>query len=198
MARHRLGLLGIAVLWIDEAHDMFLSGATREIDDMLRMLKSQMQGENAVILILSGTGRLAEVISCDPQVSRRFTRVVPKGLVSGAGDRAVSGLVARYAKRAGLRPDWSDGLSGRLIHGSRGRFGRAVETVVNAIERALMDGDQTLTVTHFAGVWNMQEGCAWGDNVFVARDWATRGLDGAAEEYEAARATRQRRRMERV
>ena len=37
----------------------------------------------------------------------------------------------------------------------------------------------------------MQGGCAWEDNLFVARDWATRGLDGAAEEYEAARVARQ-------
>lgn len=195
VVRHRLGLLGIAVLWIDEAHDMFLSGAAREIDDMLRMLKSLMQGDAAVIVILSGTDRLAAVTSYDPQVTRRFTRVVPKDLVAGASDGAVSDLVARYARRAGLGLDWSDGMSARLIHGSRGRFGRAVETVVNAIERALTDGDDVLGPMHFAEAWTMQEGCAWENNVFVADDWATRNLDGAAEEFEAVRAMRQRRQM---
>ncbi len=198
VVRHRLGILGVVVLWIDEAHDMFLSGATREIDDMLRMLKSLMLGENAVIVILSGADRLAEVASYDPQVNRRFSRVVPKDLVVGASDRAVSDLVARYAGRAGLRLDWSDALSGRLIHASRGRFGRTVETVVNAIERALSDGEDTLGLAHFAEAWSMYEGCAWEDNVFVTHDWATRRLDGAAEEYEAARATRQRKRIGRA
>ena len=198
MVRHRLGLLGITVLWIDEAHDMFLSGATREIDDMLRMLKSLMQGENAVILILSGTDRLAAVTSYDPQVNRRFTRVVPKDLVIGASEGQVSDLVAFYAGRAGLRLDWSDAMSGRLIHGSRGRFGRTAETIVTAIERALLDGDDTLGPMHFAESWGMQEGCAWEDNVFVAPDWATRALDGAAEEFEAARRARQRKQMGRA
>ena len=198
VARHRLGLFGIAVLWIDEAHDMFRSDAIREIDDMLRMLKSLMQGENAVVVILSGTERLVEMTGCDPQVSRRFSRGVPKDLVIGASDRAVSDLVARYAGRAGLRLDWSDDLSGRLIHGSRGRFGRAVETVVNAIERAFADGDDTLGVIHFAEAWGMHEGRAWDGNVFLARDWATRALDGAAEEFEAGRDTRRRKRAGRA
>ena len=194
VVRHRLGLLGIAVLWIDEAHDMFRTDAFREIDDMLRMLKSLMQGDSAVVVILSGTERLAQVTGRDPQVSRRFSRVVPKDLVIGASERAVSDLVARYAGRADLRLEWSDDLSGRLIHGSRGRFGRAVETVVNAIERAFADGDDTLGVMHFAEAWGMQEGRAWEDNVFVARDWATRSLDGAAEEFEAGRDKRRRKR----
>lgn len=125
---------------------MFLSGSAREIDDMLKMLKSLMLGETGVILILSGTDRLSEMTSYDPQVNRRFTKVVPKDLVVGGHEGKVGKLVADYARRAGLRLEWSDEMSGRLIRASRGRFGRAVETVVNAIERALLDGATTLTV----------------------------------------------------
>ncbi len=197
IVRHRLSVLGIAVLWIDEAHDMFLSGSAREIDDMLKMLKSLMLGEAGVILILSGTGRLSEMTSYDPQVDRRFTKVVPTDLVVGGHEDKVGKLVADYARRAGLGLEWSDEMSGRLIRASRGRFGRAVETVVNAIERALLDGVATLTATQFAEAWGMQEGCAWHDNLFIARDWSVRVLDGAAEEFDAARTLRQRKKLER-
>jgi hypothetical protein len=195
--RHRLSLRGIVVLWIDEAHDLFLSQSAREIDDMLKMLKSLMQGETAVILILSGTGRLSDITSYDPQVNRRFTKVVPRDLVIGADKARLTKVVNDYAREAALAVDWSDALSSRLIHGSRRRFGRAVETIINAIERALSDGDRTLTATHFAEAWGMQEGCAWDENVFVRKDWASAPLDGAADEFDAARSARQRKQLER-
>ena len=61
-----------------------------------------------------------------------------------------------------------------------------------------MDDDDTLGVMHFAEAWGMHEGRAWEDNVFLARDWATRALDGAAEEFEAGRDTRRRKRAGRA
>lgn len=194
-ARHRLWSCGIVVLWIDEAQDLFLCRSAREIDDMLWMLKTLMQGETAVIVILSGTERLAEITSWDPQVNRRFTKVVPNALVIGADEAKVTRLVQMYAGKAGLRLDWSDPQSSRLIHASRRRFGRAVETIINAIERAARDGDMALNATHFAEAWGMQEGCAWEENVFVASGWAKRTLDGGAEAYEAARRKRQHDQM---
>ena len=72
--RHRLSHRGVVVLWIDEAHDLFLCHSAREIDDILKMLKSLMQGETAVILLLSGTDRLADITSYDP----RSTAALPK------------------------------------------------------------------------------------------------------------------------
>uniref|UniRef100_UPI003A8FCD6F TniB family NTP-binding protein n=1 Tax=Celeribacter halophilus TaxID=576117 RepID=UPI003A8FCD6F len=43
---------------------------------ILRALKSLMQGDDAVIVILSGTEELSNVIRSDPQVQRRFTSMV--------------------------------------------------------------------------------------------------------------------------
>ena len=193
--RHRLAHLGIVVLWIDEAHDLFLCRSAREIDDTLKMIKSMMQGPEAVIVILSGTDRLSEITSYDPQVNRRFTKIVPKDLVIGADEARLSKLVADYTRAAGLELDWNDAMSSRLIHGSRRRFGRAVETIINAIEVAFNDGVDALSVTQFTEAWGMQEGCAWDENVFVRKDWASMSLDDAAEEFDAARTQRQRKQM---
>lgn len=52
LVRFRMQQLGTAVLWIDEAHDLFRAG--KAIEDILKMLKSVMQGEGAVIVILTG------------------------------------------------------------------------------------------------------------------------------------------------
>lgn len=67
--RARLKMLGVSILWIDEAHDLFCKDSAM----LLRAMKALMQGDEAVIVILSGTERLNEVIRSDPQVQRRFS-----------------------------------------------------------------------------------------------------------------------------
>jgi hypothetical protein len=188
---------GYTVLWIDEAQDLFLSRSTREIDDMLKMLKSMMLGEAGVIVILSGTGRLSQITSFDPQVNWRFSKIIPCDLSAGNA-RAINSLIGKYANEAGLESRVGDDLAARLIHGSRSRFGRAVETAINAIERALRDGADKLERDHFAEAWGMQEGCPWHDNVFVADSWSSIRLDGAADDFEAARTKRQNKQLERT
>jgi hypothetical protein len=193
MVRVRLMIAGKIVLWIDEAHDLFLSRSAREIDDMLKMLKSMMQGDSAVIVILSGTERLMEITSYDPQVNRRFTKIRPRDLAIGADEADLEALIHVYCKRACLGFDATGNIASRLIYASRHRFGRAVETIINAIEVALADRDSGLGILHFAESWGMQEGCAWSDNVFVATSWRAIELDGQAAEFDAARSERQKK-----
>jgi hypothetical protein len=197
MVRQRFLATGTTVLWIDEAHDLFLTKSAREVEDMLKTIKSLMQGEAAVIVILSGTERLGEITSIDPQVSRRFTKIMPNDLVIGGSNDDLDALIRDYCRRAGLSFTPHGNVVSRLIHGSRGRFGRAVETTINAIEQALLEGDQELERQHFAEAWGMQEGCAWDRNVFVAEDWRGIELDVQAEQFDAARTARQRQRLSR-
>lgn len=196
--RHRLGLLGIAALWLDEAQDLVMARSATETEMTLRMIKSLMQGETPVIPILSGTQRLGEMTSYDPQVSRRFTKIVPRDLQPGGDEANLLGLIEAYCGEADLTSDLPGDLPARLIAASRSRFGRAVETVINAIETALMDGDACLSVQHFAEAWAMQEGCAPDGNIFLAPDWLSIELDRGAMEYEAARTKRQQKKLERV
>ena len=195
LVRFRLSRTETVVLWIDEAHDLFSCRSAREIEDMLKMLKSLMQGDAAVILILSGTERLSEITSFDPQVNRRFTKIMPPDLAIGADETRLTGLMEQYAKEAGLGTDWQEAFSSRLIKASRGRFGRAVETIVNAIEVALLEGSETLSIVHFAEAWGMAEGCPWDRNIFVSPHWASEPLDAGAEAFEAARTERMTKQM---
>ena len=71
------------------------------------------------------------------------------------------------------------------------RFGRAVETILNAIECAVEECAPNLTTMHFAEAWGMQEGCDWERNVFVSPNWASIELDAGAAAFEAARTARQ-------
>ena len=172
LVRKRFAVLGIVVLWIDEAHDLLDARSPRGVDEMLSMLKSLMQGDEAVIVVLSGTERLGKVVQLDPQTSRRFAKLRPRDLVIGPDTDDVENLVRLYCAEAKMQLDASENLANRLIHASRGRFGRIVETTIDAIQRALNAGETTLDCEHFATAWGVQEGCSWSQNVFTAVDWA--------------------------
>jgi hypothetical protein len=198
VVRHRLGLLGIMVLWLDEAQDLVMAQSANDTENTLRMIKSLMQGEHAVIPILSGTQRLAEMTSFDPQVSRRFTKVVPTDLEHGVDDENLLGLIEAYCEEVDLRTALPDDLCARLIRASRHRFGRAIETILNALECALFDGSPNLSMEHFVEAWAMQEGCAPSANIFDVNDWLSVPLDRDADAYEEARTKRQHKKLERV
>lgn len=195
--RKRLGQMGIKVLWLDEAQDLVMAQSANETETTLRTIKTLMQGENAVIPILSGTRRLGEMTSFDPQVSRRFTKIVPSDLDHSTDQDNLFGMIDAYCDEAGITARLPEDLAVRLMTGSRYRFGRAIETIVNAIECAIFDGEAFLTVDHFAEAWAIQEGCDPGSNIFLAPDWMSIPLDAGAEEYEQARSKRQQKKIER-
>lgn len=196
--KHRLGVAGICVLWLDEAQDLIMARSANETESSLRMIKSLMQGKNAVIPILSGTQRLADVAAFDPQVSRRFTKIMPSNLQHGVDEVDLAALVDHYCEEAGLTARVDADVMARLITASRHRFGRAIDTIINAIECAMWEGEQTLGVDHFAESWAMQEGCEPSNNVFLSDHWLSIQLDKGAEEYEEARTLRQKKKLEKV
>ncbi|WP_420353759.1 TniB family NTP-binding protein [Paenirhodobacter sp.] len=131
------------MLWIDEARDLFDRRSPRELDDMLKMLKSLMQGDAAVIVVLSGTDLLSGIVRSDPQIDRRFRKIYPRTLAVGADTADVADLVRLYCDEAGLRCAFKSNPASRLIHASRGRFGRIIETAIDATGRALQEGAQS-------------------------------------------------------
>lgn len=176
MFRHRLGKLGIGVVWIDEAQDLFC--ADRKL--ILRALKSLMQGEDAVVVILSGTEELAQVIRTDPQVKRRFTAMVLPELSETAHGDMYRTVMADYCTRVGLAPPIEADLVGRVFHGARYRFGRAVELLLFAMEFAIEREAEHLMIDHFAAAYAMNEACPASQNVFYADNFLL--LDPDAED----------------
>lgn len=170
LVRTRLKLLGTVVLWIDEAHDLFRAG--KAIEDILKMLKSIMQGEGAVILVLTGVDKLWEMASYDDQVKRRYSKVTLPEISASTHDKMFRGIIKAFCEKVELvAPDEND-LIDRLVYASRGRFGRCIENIHAALEVAILNGDTALTVQHFAESWGMNEGVVPGKNVFLAPRWA--------------------------
>lgn len=174
--RHRLGKLGTAIVWIDEAQDLFC--ADRKL--ILRALKSLMQGEDAVAVVLSGTEDLAQVIRSDKQVQRRFTSMILPDLVEEVHGDMYRTIVADYCARIGLQPPVEADLVARVFHGARYRFGRSVELLLGALEFAIEDDADVLTSDHFASIYAMNEACYASENVFYVDKFSL--LDPDAED----------------
>ncbi|MDD9738015.1 TniB family NTP-binding protein [Seohaeicola sp. SP36] len=169
LVRVRLQRLGTIVLWIDEAHDLFRAGAG--IENILKMLKSVMQGEGAVILILTGVETLWQIASYDDQVKRRYSKVTLPAISASTHENALSGIINKFCNVADLLPPTEPNLVDRLVYASRGRFGRCIENIIAALEVAALNGETQVTVQHFADAWAMQEGVVPGKNVFLSPRW---------------------------
>jgi hypothetical protein len=167
MIRHRLQRLGISLVVVDEAHDMFRATTGSEADAMFRMMKSLMQGEHPVVLLLGGTERLLDITRMDAQVNRRFYKVLAPRLEVGSDTNSIRDVITFYAKRAGLRADLEEDLVVRLMHGARYRLGRCIEIILTAIEEALLNGNDTVGREDFAIAFALNEGCHSAANVFV-------------------------------
>lgn len=167
MVRHRLKRLDISLVVVDEAHDMFRLTPGSESDAMFRMMKSLMQGDHPVVLLLGGTERLLDNTRMDAQVNRRFSKVYAPPLEIGKDAGDIRKVIAFYAGKAGLQPALQDDLPLRLMHGARYRLGRCIEIILAAIEEALLQGNTTLTREDFAIAFSMIEGCHGEANVFV-------------------------------
>ena len=195
MVRQLLWRRGITLVMVDEAHDMFKATVASEADSMFRMLKSLMQGDHPVVLLLGGTQRLEQITRMDGQVNRRFRKIQPQPLDVAADGPKLRKLIAVYAENAGLSLGLRDDLTARLIHGARYRFGRCIEIIIAAVEEALLAGDDTLTGGHFEMAWGMQEGCPLTANVFAVTDFMAIELeddDEIGDRLQEAREKKQR------
>jgi hypothetical protein len=169
--RHRLGVVGVKVVWLDEAQHL-MDRAT-EVTQALDTLKTLMAGPNAVVVVLSGVPDLERIVALDQQIGRRFSRMRLTEGRSPAFARRVERIIGRYAKDAGLTAPSEPGLTERLLHGVDGRFGLCMETVVDAIAKARSRSAIALERQHFAEAWGLGRGCAPADNVFLVDDWAS-------------------------
>jgi hypothetical protein len=178
--RHRIAILGVTVIWIDEAHDLLNQKSPHETADMLKMLKSLMQGPAAVVVVLSGVPSLRNVIAQDQQVARRFSKLaIPPVSVAVDGellDRAMRG----YCRFAGVAHPAERERMLRIVHAGRGRLGRCLELMIGALDVAVGERAAQLGQQHFAQFFAAQEGCDPAGNVFLSPRWSSLTLDAAA------------------
>lgn len=169
--RNRLTALDKIVLWVDEAHDLI--STKNEVRDLLKTLKRLMQGDQGIIVVLSGTDLLLDLIYFDDEVERRFTKIQLPSVIDATEGDALRAVIKSFCEIAGLNPPVENDLVPRLIHGCRGRFGLCIERIIEAIGQALKYGDQRLSLMNFSDAWNARESRSPDLNVFANDNWAS-------------------------
>ncbi|WP_421917711.1 TniB family NTP-binding protein [Mameliella sp.] len=183
LVRHRLAELGTIVLWMDEAQDLFGKSSPTETQNILNLLKAQMQGEGSVIVILSGVDALQQIAATDRQITRRFNKMRLQDIDAGADAAMLHGIVESYCRKAGLDvPSFEDELLGRMIHVAQSRLGQFIEYLLDTIDIALDDGAPALERGHFVEAYATKSSCAPADNVYLSRHWSRVDVERIAED----------------
>ena len=194
LVRHRLALNGVRLIWLDEAQHILAEGSVAERSSALNAIKTLMVGEDACCVVLSGIESLEQVRTIDPQIERRFTlfRLTP---MTGPKERRKLGVIlAEFCGVAGLGVPLDPQIIARLLHGVDGRFGRAIEVMIEAIALALKHNSADLDCQHFAESWAISTACEPSRNVFLAANWADIRPMAEEEDDRAERNSPKRRR----
>ncbi len=172
MVKAGLGAAETLVLHVDEAQHLLTSGGDITLTRTLDALKLLVQDPHKVVLVLTGTDRVAEVFARDDQLHER-TVYVEANRLSVNEDSSYTGKVLRLlCSKAGLEMGWvdADRLPQRITHAGR-TFGLAVSLIIDAIELELRAGRKILTRESFATVYARDRDVGGDLNPFVAIDF---------------------------
>lgn len=138
--------LGVKMLIIDEISDM-VSGSANKQRVFLRFIK-QMSTRFEIPIVLSGTKDIVSVIATDKQVDSRFKKIeLPEWKMDGD----LVGLLAAFEKLAPLKnpshlilPENRD-IVAAIHEKSLGRIGWITEILEEAVEMAIISGEERIT-----------------------------------------------------
>lgn len=172
---HHLRLRKCQLIHLDEAQELGGRGSDGEKAAVINSLKSLMQIRNwPVILLLSGTPDLDQLIAQAPQLLRRFSIIRFLSMTEFYFREHVASLIAGYAGHAGMMQaaELRDAkFVPRLLHAGREHLGIVIELTIGAIFEALLAGRQELRQADFAQFYTGWTGCTTAQNPFVAADF---------------------------
>ncbi|RRH77399.1 ATP-binding protein [Falsigemmobacter faecalis] len=174
MVRHRLREAGIALLWIDEVHQLLRGGPGNDPVMALQTLKNLLQGHGAVAVILSGVPELEQRLSKDDETYRRYQlQLRLRPLVEGQAE------IRRFEKFlrlccSHLALDWpSDpAFAERIAFSQHGALGESTAFAKSVIRRTLHAGRKELTLEEAHRLWVLRGGNADGLSPFDPQDWS--------------------------
>ena len=149
LALHRLTMKGKTILWIDEAHHLLKPGPGRDPKLVIRRLKSILQANNGVALILTGVPELYDLIVVDEETDRRFICFDLRPVASKNDARNLGLYLDKCCEMVGIAkvadPDFLD----RLLMANNRNLGQCIELTLRAIRRAHRRPERQLTLEDF-------------------------------------------------
>lgn len=173
IVRHRLKMLDVAMLWIDEGHHLLRGGAGRDVAGSLQTLKNLLQGEGAVAVILSGVPQLEERISADPETFRRYRlrqRLQP--ITAGGADmHRFKRFIEACCKKLELSLPDDPSFAERIAFSQKAGLGRSLAFSKAMIRRALINRRSAVSIEDARRTWLLNGGNDGELTPFDPGDW---------------------------
>jgi hypothetical protein len=198
--------LGTKILHIDEVQNITTPANIKEAAWIRDTFKGCLNDcDQPLNLILSGLPELGRFLDQDQQLRERmhFLQFEP---ITNKDAKRIEAAIQNLAETAGLKVEIADDLANRLIHAAHRAMGLCFEMTCDAIENALENRAETLTIKNFAAQYAERKRCAPLANPFLAHAWwdidTERSLqqnpqqtliEKAQEEIQSAKSRKQRK-----
>ncbi|MCA2010259.1 TniB family NTP-binding protein [Cereibacter sphaeroides] len=175
MVMHRLALVGIRTIIIDECHHIFRPGPGRDVPGAIQSLKHIMQSAGGVALIVAGVPSLRDAILSEAsgETFRRFQEFYLGEIQPGS--KAASDFsknIAYSAKFLGLSIPDGSALAERILLARHGQIGRSVELGKKILADAVTRKREEISLERAEAVYRKTDKCV-GVTPFRATDWET-------------------------
>lgn len=158
LAMHRLAIKGITILWIDEAHHLLTPGPGRDPKLVVRRLKNNLQGHNAVAMILTGVPGLYDLVLPDKESDRRFVCLHLEPVTSKHEAANLSRYLEMCCEKVGVGMVDDPNFVERLLMANQRNLGKSIEMTLRAIRRAQRRPERKLCLEDFRRSQNLQNG----------------------------------------
>lgn len=171
---YQLKELKITILHFDEAQDIWGNANKPQRIAVINTLKSLSQNKEwPVILVLSGTEEMKEMLNQDQQLGRRIKPTELRPITKATDAKTIRAVIKSYTAEVDLQgfsesdPKFID----RFFVACCNRLGIAIDIIIGAIQQALLAGDAKLTDQHFSRAFFHLAECDASMNPFVSDDW---------------------------
>lgn len=169
----------IAGVHLDEVQDAGRYSNDETKRDFVKRFRNLMQESPwPVCLILTSTCEGRELINFDQTLARRLRPIEICPMNVDDDSRSLKEAAEKLVAAAGLshrglldEPDFMP----LFMHAAAGRFGIAVEIMIEAIGEALSEGNDEVNLDHFAEAYSVRTDCDEEMNPFISAHW--RGID---------------------
>lgn len=188
----------IAGLHLDEVQDSGRYKTKDSIEVFIKRFRNMMQHiEWPICLILTATPEGRSMINHDPTLTRRLRPMEMKPMSFREDGRCLRTTMLKLLAEAGVQDPGlleHDEFIKIVIHASAGRFGVAVELIIEAIGECLAEGSEEVDMGHFAEAYALRTDCHEEMNPFLTEHWKQTDTMKAFQRVEdATQVTRRRR-----
>ena len=161
MVMHRLALVGVKAIVIDECHHIFFRGAGRDVPGAIQSLKHILQSAGGIALIVAGVPSLRDDILSETsrESSRRFDEFFLSDILLGTKRAAL--FARNFYKSAdvlGIEVEQQDAIAERVLFARNGQVGRSIELGKRLLRDAVTRRNDVLTLERADAVFRRAGG----------------------------------------